>query len=248
MQTSSARTLTKEEHSLEQLLSMVRDERLELGSRLPTERTLAEEFGTSRNTIRNALRVLEARGMVEVRPGSGCYLRSREPHNGLCLRGSGNPDWSAVLEACYVVFPPIAALSTERITSAQIATLEARLMDLSKALFARNPDALREHMSAFLRGLAQGTDNPMLTAVASQLCPGTSPLHEIVFFLEDYEREALFGDHAKILQAMKRRDAQEVRRCMEERILRLSLLLERHADVPPSPLLRSERERLEVFA
>ncbi|HBE94296.1 MAG TPA: hypothetical protein DD766_07520 [Desulfovibrio sp.] len=247
MPTSSARTMTKEEHSLERLLAMIQNERLELGSRLPTERALSEQFGASRNTIRNALRVLEARGMVEVRPGSGCYLRSREAHNGCCARGA-RQDWSALLEACYLLFPQIAALSTERITGEQLARLEARLMDLSRALFARNQDALREHMNTFLRGLAEGTGNPMLVAVAEQLCPGNSPLHEIIFFLHDYEREMLFGDHAKVLQAMKRRDSQEVRRCMEERILRLSLLLERHAEVPASPLLRNERERLEVFA
>ncbi len=84
-------------------------------------------------------------------------------------------------------------------------------------------------------------------AVVEALCPGNSPLFGIIFYLQDYEREMLFGDTAKIVQAMKRRDAGEAARCMEERILRLASLLERHADVPLSPLLKSEGERLEVF-
>ncbi|MES9996103.1 GntR family transcriptional regulator [Desulfovibrio aminophilus] len=242
---STAKQVSKEEHSLEALLCMVRDERFELGGRLPTERALSEQLGASRNTIRGALRVLEAKGLVEVRPGSGCYLRSRHE-----TQGELDPeavDWSSRLEACYLIFPRIAALCTERISASGIAAMELRLMDLSRALFARNPDALREHLNGFARDIAGGTGNPALRAVVEALCPGNSPLFGIIFYLQDYEREMLFGDTAKIVQAMKRRDADEAARCMEERILRLAALLERHADVPLSPLLKSEGERLEVF-
>lgn len=244
----AAKTLSKEEHSLECLLAMVQDERFELGSRLPTERVLAERLGASRNTIRAALRVLEARGLVEVRPGSGCYLISRTARRWSDCCPADGLDQAARLEACYLLFPQITALSTERIRADQIAALEARLMDLSRALFARNPDALREHMNAFVLRIAEGTGNPALVAVVENLCPGNSPIWQIIFYLQDYEREMIFGDTAKVLQAMKRRDAEGAGRCIRERILRLGMLLERHTDVPVSPLLKNERERLEVFA
>jgi len=48
--------------------------RYPVGSRLPSERDLAEEFGVSRPTVREAMIALEIRGMVEARHGSGIYV------------------------------------------------------------------------------------------------------------------------------------------------------------------------------
>jgi GntR family hexuronate regulon transcriptional repressor len=45
-----------------------------VGSRLPSERDLAEEFGVSRPTVREAMIALEIRGLVEARHGSGIYV------------------------------------------------------------------------------------------------------------------------------------------------------------------------------
>src|SRR6266700_1138654 len=50
------------------------------GSRLPTEIELMEKYAASRNTVRDAIKVLTNRGLVETRPGQGTYvLKSREP-------------------------------------------------------------------------------------------------------------------------------------------------------------------------
>lgn len=46
------------------------------GSSLPPERTLAQEFGVSRSSVREAVRVLEHAGVLEVRTGSGTYVTS----------------------------------------------------------------------------------------------------------------------------------------------------------------------------
>ncbi len=49
-------------------------ESLEVGDRLPPERTLAQRFGTSRAIVSQALRTLSLMGLVEIRPGSGVYI------------------------------------------------------------------------------------------------------------------------------------------------------------------------------
>ncbi|MEF9895818.1 MAG: GntR family transcriptional regulator [Clostridia bacterium] len=46
------------------------------GERLPAERVLAEEFAAGRNTVREALRLLEKEGIIEVKPGKGAYVRA----------------------------------------------------------------------------------------------------------------------------------------------------------------------------
>ena len=63
---------------LAQLRSYIGDNGLENGARLPSERTLAERLGTSRATVAQALRILAVMGLVEIRHGSGVYVR-RDP-------------------------------------------------------------------------------------------------------------------------------------------------------------------------
>lgn len=48
----------------------------QVGQRLPTEPVLALELGISRNTVREAMRVLAFSGLVEIRQGDGSYLRT----------------------------------------------------------------------------------------------------------------------------------------------------------------------------
>ncbi len=54
--------------------SYIRANDLQPGDRLPSERDMAEVFQTSRNSLREAIRVLENRGMIEVRTGLGTFL------------------------------------------------------------------------------------------------------------------------------------------------------------------------------
>jgi DNA-binding FadR family transcriptional regulator len=55
---------------VEQIRTLIRTNRLVPGDRLPSERELCEQFGVSRVTVREALRVLEAGGLVEIRVGA----------------------------------------------------------------------------------------------------------------------------------------------------------------------------------
>lgn len=55
------------------LYNWMLQEGLETGDRLPSERMLATQFQASRSSIREAMRQLQALGMVEIRQGSGCY-------------------------------------------------------------------------------------------------------------------------------------------------------------------------------
>lgn len=64
------------EQAVEQLRQRVADGAWAVGQRLPTEPELALELGISRNTVREAMRVLAFSGLVEVRQGDGTYLRA----------------------------------------------------------------------------------------------------------------------------------------------------------------------------
>lgn len=69
---------------LDRLFAKIRSEEYPLNARLPSERALASEMGVARNTVREALDVLEARKVINRRPGSGSFVtyRSEEPERG----------------------------------------------------------------------------------------------------------------------------------------------------------------------
>src|SRR6266849_5622326 len=58
------------------IAAAIEDGRYAPGDRLPSERELADDFGVSRPTIRDAMIALEFQGLVEARQGSGVYVRA----------------------------------------------------------------------------------------------------------------------------------------------------------------------------
>lgn len=64
------------DQALEQLRWRIAEGKWAIGERLPTEPELAAELGISRNTMREAMRVLAFSGLIEIRQGDGSYLRS----------------------------------------------------------------------------------------------------------------------------------------------------------------------------
>lgn len=64
------------DQALEQLRKRINSGVWRVGQRLPTEPELAHELGISRNTVREAMRVLAFSGLIEIRQGDGSYLRA----------------------------------------------------------------------------------------------------------------------------------------------------------------------------
>ena len=68
------------------IMEYIKGNQLKSGDKLPSERVLAEKFSTSRNSVREALRVLEKDNIIEVRPGSGAYVTDHEEADSFYLK------------------------------------------------------------------------------------------------------------------------------------------------------------------
>ncbi|MFJ9030542.1 FadR/GntR family transcriptional regulator [Streptomyces sp. NPDC102274] len=125
---------------VDQIRLLLKEERLKPGDRLPSERELCVHFGVSRVTVREALRILEASGLVEIRVGArgGAFVTTpdaRQVGEGLATLLSLSPLTAAeVTEARLVVELGIVPLIVERATQEDLDALRAMCDEHAEAL------------------------------------------------------------------------------------------------------------------
>jgi len=157
---------------------------LAAGTALPTEPQLAETYGVSRSAVRDATRLLIARGLVEVRHGKGVFVTAsqREPFADallLALRRGGATAWD-IDEFMGHLVVSAASLATENASDGEIAAIEESAETYLAALEASNAaedeatfdQIARTAEEAFDRvyeGLFEATHNRVLQYVARPL-------------------------------------------------------------------------------
>src|SRR6187431_198812 len=109
------------EQIAQQLARAIADGKYEIGQRLPSERELAQTFEVSRPTVREAIIALELDELVEVRLGSGVYVKNRQPPSG--AEGAKDIGPFELLEARHAIEGEACALAALRIDDAQLRQL-----------------------------------------------------------------------------------------------------------------------------
>src|SRR3989442_1020588 len=120
------------------MLETILSRRLAAGDRLPSERELGEQFGVSRTVIREAVRALVAKGVIEVRSGSGLRVAAVDASNvreslSLFLRG-GALDYEKVHEVRKMLEVQIAGLAAARATEDDLSQLTDSCESMEEAV------------------------------------------------------------------------------------------------------------------
>jgi GntR family transcriptional regulator, transcriptional repressor for pyruvate dehydrogenase complex len=194
---------------VDQIKALIRDGRLQPGDRLPSERELCQRFGVSRVTVREALRVLEATGLLTIRVGAhgGAFLTSPSAERlseGLAdLISVSTLTAANVTEARIIVELGILPLAVERATDDDIAALFEMVDEAERALKAGAYDV--EMSAAFHIRVAQCTHNP---AIAMLVQSFHGPL--LMSLAEAHQSAPMnsrgIDEHRKLSQAIKDRD------------------------------------------
>jgi GntR family transcriptional regulator, transcriptional repressor for pyruvate dehydrogenase complex len=128
---NGARSPKASERIARSLVNYIVDNGLSEGTMLPVERELVEKFEVGRTTLREALRLLETRGVISIRPGrlGGPVVRRPRPEDlgeslTLLLQFE-HSSLSDVMEARQTIEPAIARMAAERITEAELLDLSA---------------------------------------------------------------------------------------------------------------------------
>ncbi|MFI6600501.1 FadR/GntR family transcriptional regulator [Nonomuraea sp. NPDC050536] len=152
----------------EQLLSSLESRlisgRWPVGSRLPGERALAEEFGVSRPILREALRDLQTRGFLSITPGRGTFVRSLRPTSGEAsldlLAREGIVTARHLIVARRMLECQAVALATDNHTPDDAARMAELLSALQEQ--ARDPSAAAVLDVAFHESIIIAAANPVL--------------------------------------------------------------------------------------
>ncbi len=191
------------------------------GSRLPAERELAQQLGVSRPSVREALIALEVESVVEVRMGSGVYVRSRAARAvavAPAVEGEGPLE---TIRARQVVEGELAAMAALASSPALVAALTEAVdqmeQDIDTGLMPLRGDRL------FHLRMAEAAENAPLLRVVTQLFDErNNPLFERLgrhFENADNWRAAV-AEHRRVVQAVAAGDAAGARAAMREHLQR----------------------------
>lgn len=122
---------------VEQIRSIILENDLQEGTRLPSERDLSQRLGASRPIVAQALRILSMMGLVDIRPGSGVYVVRRPEHLVVqamqLMRDVENDTPEHLLELRLTLEATATALAIERCSPQDIADIDAALERIVEA-------------------------------------------------------------------------------------------------------------------
>jgi GntR family transcriptional regulator, transcriptional repressor for pyruvate dehydrogenase complex len=204
------------EQIVEQIEQSVQKGDLKPGDRLPAERELAQQFGVSRTAVREAVKALHEKGLVEAYPGKGTFITSGSSNPmrqslDRVLR-SGQFDGIAHLaEVREILEPEIATLAASRATDDTITSLREAiaLMDGAKG----DPDAFIEADLDFHLELAEAAANPLILSLIDSIVGVLREQRLRIFNVQGGPDRGQYH-HKKILEAIERRDPQGAREAM----------------------------------
>lgn len=204
----------------ERMAERVQNGTWRVGERLPNERDLAALLNVSRPTVREALIVLELKGLIEVRSGAGTFVRGPRVTYGAAQDLPDDTPPLAVLEARMATEAGIAAFAASQASEADLAALHAANDALQQAVAAgvtRDPhsgrarlsDAIQRHDRAFHLALAAASGNAVLVWQQAALwdamhTPARLTLSQRARLHEAAARTV--KDHAAIIEAVAARD------------------------------------------
>ena len=206
---------------LEQVRRAIQLGRFDAGTRLPPERELAQQFGVSRTTVREALRVLQGEGLVQVRRGrnGGSVVVSPRASRAEIARHLSRrlAEIEVVVDFRLIVEPAAARLAAERRTRRDVSRLRGLVAAMDELV--AGPDGAPSRFfaldSELHHSIAEATRSPLLVAavddVRAQLF---TPIGGIFLALHPTANEL----HHELVDAVEARDAAAAEATMREHI------------------------------
>ena len=208
------------EQIVRQIEESIQKGELSPGSQLPPERDLAKQFGVSRTAVREAIKALQEKGLVDAFPGRGTFVTTGTP-NAMRrsldrLVNSGEEEGRAYLvEVRDILEPEIAALAAERADDEAVATMREAVKTMDSA--AWDSDVYIEADLDFHLALAEAAGNPIVLSLIDSIV-GLLREQRLRIFRVEGGPDRGQQHHRRILEAIQRRDPQAARAAMQSHL------------------------------
>ncbi len=209
-----------------QLIRMMREGEIKPGDLLPPERELASMLGVSRVSVRDAIRYLEAKGIVQVRQGEGTRVRALDAATLVkpleTLLEVRKELVRHLFDLRRMIEPEFAAEAARRATPEHLKALE-EIIERQRARTERGEFPIEED-EAFHHTVVRATGNPMALEVSALLAEYLRSGRDLSLQSPERARRSLEG-HQAIFQAMAEGNADAARNAMRRHIEEVESLL-----------------------
>jgi len=210
------RTSRLYEQIVQQIEASVLNGTLKPGDQLPAERELAQRLGVSRTAVREAVKALREKGLVEAYSGRGTFVTdgttqaARQSFDLMVKLGQveGSPH---LAELRLILEPGIAAMAAERVKDEDLAAMREAVAVMGRS--QKDPEAYIEADLDFHLALAEAAANPLILSLIDSIVGLLREQRIRIFNVEGGPQRGQVH-HKRILDAMERRDPEMARSAM----------------------------------
>jgi GntR family transcriptional regulator, transcriptional repressor for pyruvate dehydrogenase complex len=225
--------LTLSQRIERKLEGAIREKKLTVGSKLPTEREMCESFGVSRTALREALRRLSARGLINIQKGSGMYVSEiniEDAVKTLNLYYDLKFDKNLLLQIIEVrrIFEPeIAKLAAVNRTDEDLAELSDVLIEFEQC----NPDNTQMEAdldNRFHLSVTKSTHNPIVQVSMEPIYSLLPRMRNYIYGNIEGEKENTLKSHKELLKAIQDGNGNQAYLITKDQLLRTQGIYENH--------------------
>lgn len=204
-----------------QIQDLILAKELTTGERLPSERDLCEQFGVSRTVVREAIRALEAKGLLESRGGSGTYVKALEAGDvsdsigAYIVTQDDVVPHDKLMEVRRVLEVQVAALAAQRATGDDVQRLEALVEAMEDV--TDSPEECARLDLEFHVAVARATGNELFEMLLDPFMGALYEGRRVASALEGVPEEAI-GFHRQLLEQIKAGDPEAAAAAMSSHL------------------------------
>lgn len=204
------------------------EENISVGSKLPTEMKFCEKLGVGRGTIREAMRILQAKGIVEIKPGRGAFLASAEEPNRAELAtwfAENEVEMKDVTEVRMAIEPLAVRLAIRRATQEDIQSLKDIQEKAVAAAWNEDPQTMAVCDELFHKAIMKCSRNKLLISLNKQITACLKLFRQKTFYFPN-NVDNFIPAHAAIIEAFEKKDVALAERRMIDHLQRVNQDLE----------------------
>ena len=215
------------------LENAIREKKLAVGSKLPTEREMCESFGVSRTALREALRRLSARGLITIQKGSGMYvseIKIKDAIDTLNLYYDLKFDknlLAQIIEVRSIFEPEIAKLAALNRTNKDLDEL-SRILAAFEESDPDNTQLEADLDNKFHLAVTKATQNPIVQITMEPIYSLLPRMRNYIYGNIDGERSNTLKSHRALLSALRKQDGNQARLIMKDHLNHTRKIYNKH--------------------